>query len=307
VSLDSPAVFHNSGAHVYLYVDAGLLVFRDDNGYGKVRHGKDKRGRVYWDFTVGATITPTSARIYEPKKVGAVKRHGHSQAEVDVPPERFQKWRGGQPGPIKPDTSRKRRRSAAYVARIRKATVVTPAMAAKALDIYMTIGFLPLTAYDAIQLAKLGLTAGRLLWSAAGRRMARRLAAREATAEAAPSVAARGEAGAVDEAFHHTFERFVESIRRQGLRPGTYATPTKGLSPLQAQIELALPPGRGLPGATLRIDVAGLRAAGYEIPSVTRVSNVVRGTGGRVYSVPGGGYEMQFTYAIPPEFISVVP
>jgi hypothetical protein len=52
--------------------------------------------------------------------------------------------------------------------------------------------------------------------------------------------------------------------------------------------------------------VVTCRWTGYEIPSVSRVSNVVNGPGGRVYSMPGGGYEMQFPYSIPPEFISVV-
>jgi hypothetical protein len=28
---------------------------------------------------------------------------------------------------------------------------------------------------------------------------------------------------------------------------------------------------------------------------------------GRSYNMPGGGYEMQFPYPIPPEFIKVVP
>jgi len=43
----------------------------------------------------------------------------------------------------------------------------------------------------------------------------------------------------------------------------------------------------------------GLRAAGYEIPAVTRVSSR--------FGLPGGGYEMQFGYPIPPQFITVVP
>jgi hypothetical protein len=75
-------------------------------------------------------------------------------------------------------------------------------------------------------------------------------------------------------------------------------TPTGDLSPLQAQIDLALPPNRGLPDALLRIDLAGLRQAGYEIPNVTQV--------GRGFGMPGGGFEMQFPYRIPPEFITVI-
>lgn len=113
--------------------------------------------------------------------------------------------------------------------------------------------------------------------------------------------------GATDEVFHYTSREFVESIRANGLRPGSYATPDGRLSPLQAHIELALPPNTGLRDAVIRIDVAGLRQAGYAIPDVTRVSSVVRGASGRVYSMPGGGYELQFPYAIPPEFIKVMP
>ncbi len=97
--------------------------------------------------------------------------------------------------------------------------------------------------------------------------------------------------------FHHTFDDALESSQRTGLRPGSYATPTDGLSPLQAHIELALPPN-GARNAVLQIDVQGLRSAGYQIPEVTRV----RGQ----FGLPGGGYEMQFPYAIPPEFITVV-
>ena len=110
----------------------------------------------------------------------------------------------------------------------------------------------------------------------------------------------------VDEVFHYTRGEFVDSISANGLRPGSYATPNGSLSPLQAQIDLALPPNTGLRDAVLRVDVAGLRQAGYEIPSISRVSNTVTGPGGRAYTMPGGGYEMQFPYAIPPEFIKVV-
>lgn len=46
--------------------------------------------------------------------------------------------------------------------------------------------------------------------------------------------------------------------------------------------------------------------AGYDIPQVTRASGTVTGAGGRVYTTPGGGYEMKFPYAVPPEFVRVV-
>ena len=55
---------------------------------------------------------------------------------------------------------------------------------------------------------------------------------------------------------------------------------------------------RGLPDALYRIDLNGLRGAGYDVPGFTQA--------GRMFNMPGGGMEMQFPYAIPPEFISVV-
>jgi len=57
-------------------------------------------------------------------------------------------------------------------------------------------------------------------------------------------------------------------------------------------------PNRGLRDALLRIDLSGLRQAGYQIPEITQV--------GRSFAMPGGGYEMLFPYSIPPEFITVI-
>jgi hypothetical protein len=56
-----------------------------------------------------------------------------------------------------------------------------------------------------------------------------------------------------------------------GLRARSYATPNWDLSPLQAQIDLALPPNRGLASAMVRVNVTGLRSAGYDIPEATQV------------------------------------
>jgi hypothetical protein len=124
------------------------------------------------------------------------------------------------------------------------------------------------------------------------------LATRAAAGVAAEAAATRGGAAAADEAFHYTFGKAVSSIESQGLRAGSYATPNGALTPLQAHIDLALPANRGLPDALLRIDVAGLRQAGYEIPQATQA--------GRMFNMPGGALEMQFPYPIPPEFIRVV-
>jgi hypothetical protein len=109
-----------------------------------------------------------------------------------------------------------------------------------------------------------------------------------------------------DEAFHYTVLARLDSIQKEGLLPGQYATPTGNLSPLQAHIELSLPPNTPLRDAVVRIDLARLREAGFNIPEIRRVSNVVHGPGRRVYSMPGGGSEMQFPYSVPPEFLSVV-
>lgn len=116
------------------------------------------------------------------------------------------------------------------------------------------------------------------------------------------------EAGGVepDAAYHYTFQQWQDAIEAEGLRPGTYATPDGDLSPLQAQLDLSLPPNRGLPEIRIQIDVAGLRDAGYDIPEISRVSNVVKASDGRVYTMPGGGYEMRFPYEIPPEYIKVM-
>ena len=110
--------------------------------------------------------------------------------------------------------------------------------------------------------------------------------------------AVRG-AAQVSDAFTYTFSKYLGAISKNGLRQGSYATRSGTLSPLQAQIELALPTNRGLPDALVRIDLAGLRAAGYEIPGLTRVS-------GR-FGLPGGGYEILFPYRVPPQFLTVVP
>jgi RHS repeat-associated protein len=117
-------------------------------------------------------------------------------------------------------------------------------------------------------------------------------------AASAEGEAAKGLEGIFDEAFHYTFSRYTSSIEQKGLREGSYATPIGTLSPLQAHIDLALPPNRGLPNSMLRVDLRGLRAAGYEIPPVTQV--------GRDFNMPGGGYQMHFPYSIPPDFLSWV-
>jgi hypothetical protein len=121
-------------------------------------------------------------------------------------------------------------------------------------------------------------------------------------------LAAKGAVGVGDEAFHYTAARWGDVIKKEGLRPGSYGTPTGNLSPLQAKLELALNPTKAAPEIKIRIDLDGLRKAGYEIPKPSRVSSTVTDPlTGRVYQMPGGGYEMQFPYEIPGEFLQVLP
>lgn len=110
------------------------------------------------------------------------------------------------------------------------------------------------------------------------------------------------------EAFHYTSAESANMIKKEGLRPNSYATPAGNLSSIQAKLDLALNPARPAPTTRIRIDVEGLRKAGFHIPETNRVSNVVKDSRtGRVYRMPGGGEEMQFPYAIPPEFLEVLP
>jgi hypothetical protein len=58
-------------------------------------------------------------------------------------------------------------------------------------------------------------------------------------------------------AFHQTTDQAVSSIMRSGVRPGSDATLTRGLSPLQAHIELALNPAGGARNAVLQSHHSG--------------------------------------------------
>ena len=117
---------------------------------------------------------------------------------------------------------------------------------------------------------------------------------RNGVAAEAEGAGARG----LSETFHYTETQNAASIEANGLRPGSYATPNGGLSPLQAQIDLALQPNRGLPGSLIRIDLDGLKSAGYDSPGVGHV--------GRSFNMPCGGFEMQFPFSIPSEFLKVI-
>ena len=98
--------------------------------------------------------------------------------------------------------------------------------------------------------------------------------------------------------YHYTSKEAAEAISQQGLKVGrdgfSYLTNKGGLSPLQAQIELALPANRALPNSILRIDASGLNPA-----LIRRVSGNLPGYGA------GGGTEFLFNQQIPANLIKV--
>lgn len=93
-----------------------------------------------------------------------------------------------------------------------------------------------------------------------------------------------------------------EQILARGLRPGSsgkvFVTTNGTLSPLQAQLDLALPPNRGLPQHLVEIDVGTLRDLGIELPELQKA--------GRRFNMPGGGPEMGIPERIPPNAIRKV-
>ena len=99
--------------------------------------------------------------------------------------------------------------------------------------------------------------------------------------------------------YHYTSKGAAQSISKSGLRVGkdgfSYLTNTKNLSPIQAQIELALPANRALPNSLLRINTSGLSPA-----AIRRVQGNLPGLG------PGGGTEFLFNQTIPSSAIKII-
>lgn len=89
-----------------------------------------------------------------------------------------------------------------------------------------------------------------------------------------------------------------QALWKRGLRPGTFATLDGTLTPAEAQRLLALDPALGLRDMMLRIDLAALENAGFELPPVTEVAPK--------FGMPGGGTEMQFPYLIEPQYVTPV-
>jgi len=115
--------------------------------------------------------------------------------------------------------------------------------------------------------------------------------------------AVAGVANNAGKLYHYTGAGNAESILQNGLGAGgrrTFATPAGNLSPVQAQIELALPANRGYPGALFEIDTARLQQLGIN-PAVGPQ---------QIMSTPnagGGGIEFIFNQPIPPSAIKQVP
>ena len=86
-----------------------------------------------------------------------------------------------------------------------------------------------------------------------------------------------------------------ESALRVGASGKVFTTPDGMKSGLQAQIDSALPPNRGVPDALFEIDTRTLNQMGVKIPDATLVH--------RDFNMPGGGHEVVFDTRIPPEAI----
>jgi RHS repeat-associated protein len=91
-------------------------------------------------------------------------------------------------------------------------------------------------------------------------------------------------------------------ILEGGLRPGAsgkvFTTPTGNLTPLQAQLDLALPPNRGLPKHLIEVDIDTLTNMGIKVPQAQSIT--------RMFNMPGGGLEVVFPQDIPREALKVI-
>ncbi|HEV2952461.1 MAG TPA: RHS repeat-associated core domain-containing protein [Candidatus Dormibacteraeota bacterium] len=138
-----------------------------------------------------------------------------------------------------------------------------------------------------------GLAAGAIVDAIAARAAARLL----------PEVIDAAEGGGASSLFHYTAAD-PASIFEDGLLPGrsgnVYLTPEGNLSPLQAHIDLALAPNRGLPGHLFEVDAQGLSAhLGQDLPAATRVTGWPGGGA-------GGGWEVPINAPIPPWLLRLV-
>jgi hypothetical protein len=101
--------------------------------------------------------------------------------------------------------------------------------------------------------------------------------------------------------YHYTSREAAENIAKVGLNTEyssdgfIYLTNKANLSPLQAQIELALPANRALPNTLLQIDATGLNPA------------IIRSVQGNLPGMgAGGGMEFLFNQNIPASLIKII-
>ena len=99
--------------------------------------------------------------------------------------------------------------------------------------------------------------------------------------------------------YHYTSRKYADSIVENGLKPGAkgkvFTTPDGTMSGLQAQIDLALPPNRGIPDALLELDTKTLQRMGVDVSP----SSLVK----RDFNMPGGERETVFDSLLPPEAV----
>ena len=113
---------------------------------------------------------------------------------------------------------------------------------------------------------------------------------------------AKGVATARAGKLYHYTSADPEAIASQGLRAGSagkvFTTPNGGLSPLQAQLDLALPPTRAIPQHLIEIDVNTLTSLGIDVPAPNLI--------GRAFNMPGGGLEVVFPHGLPASALTVL-
>jgi RHS repeat-associated protein len=120
--------------------------------------------------------------------------------------------------------------------------------------------------------------------------------------ENAESLAAGNGVQLPDTLYHYTSAENVQSILQNGLGgegQQVFTTPTGNLSPVQAQIDLALSPNRGYPSAVIGIDTPTLQNLG--ISPIAGPRNVLS-----TPTAAGGGSEIIFGQPIPPSALRLI-
>ncbi len=109
-------------------------------------------------------------------------------------------------------------------------------------------------------------------------------------------------------AYHYGHSSNQESIMRNGLREGTFATDTGDLSKAQTAIELGTPPNKPI-DTVYTIDIGQMQADGCSPPSEPRqVPSGMERSGDEplkpgYQNRAGGGYEVKFDEPIPAKYL----